>query len=170
MATWTFAPTPRMSTYITALCAGPFAAVRSEYRGIPMGVFCRRTLAQHLIRRLQAEAISASGARLAAICAPAVAAAAAPLAVLLAEQIGARFTIAPDPARPRERLEVSVTHRLKLVHRPHSLVAVPTCTVSCSIQTGQLVVNHAVASIKCSLRGTWPNLSLLSSSYPLLID
>jgi aminopeptidase N len=48
VATWQFAPTPRMSTYITALCAGPFAAVRSEYRGIPMGVFCRRTLVEHL--------------------------------------------------------------------------------------------------------------------------
>jgi Ribonuclease G/E len=68
-----------------------------------------RSLAQRLIRRLQAEAASAPGARLRASCASAVAAAAAPLAVLLAEQIGARFTIAPDPVSPRERIEVAQT-------------------------------------------------------------
>ena len=49
---------------------------------------------------------SAPGARLVATCAPGVAAAAAPLARLLAAQIGARFAIAPDPAAPRERLDV----------------------------------------------------------------
>jgi Ribonuclease G/E len=70
------------------------------------GALSDRTLAQRLIRRLQAEAASAPGARLEASCLPAVAAAAAPLAVRLAEQIGARFTIAPDPGSPRERLDV----------------------------------------------------------------
>jgi aminopeptidase N len=45
---WRFAPTPRLSTYVTALVAGPYHAVRDEYRGIPMGVFCRRSLASHL--------------------------------------------------------------------------------------------------------------------------
>jgi Ribonuclease G/E len=65
-----------------------------------------RTLAQRLIRRLQAEAASAPGSRFTATCAPGVADAAAPLAVLLASQIGARFAIVPDPACPRERLDV----------------------------------------------------------------
>ncbi len=65
-----------------------------------------RTLAQRLIRRLQAEAASAPGSRFTATCAPAVAEAAGPLAILLAGQIGARFAIVPDPACPRERLDV----------------------------------------------------------------
>jgi Ribonuclease G/E len=70
------------------------------------GSLSDRSLAQRLIRRLQAEAASAPGARLVATCAPPVATAAAPLARLLAEQIGARFVITPDPAAPRERLDV----------------------------------------------------------------
>ena len=47
-ARWTFADTQRMSTYITALVAGPYHVVRDEHRGIPMGLFCRRSLAEHL--------------------------------------------------------------------------------------------------------------------------
>ncbi|MFL6286939.1 MAG: aminopeptidase N, partial [Actinomycetes bacterium] len=47
-AQWSFAPTPRMSTYITALVAGPYHVVRDEHRGIPMGVFCRRSLSEYL--------------------------------------------------------------------------------------------------------------------------
>ncbi|HEX5016674.1 MAG TPA: aminopeptidase N [Actinomycetes bacterium] len=47
-ARWTFPATPRMSTYITALVAGPYHVVRDEHRGIPFGVFCRRSLAEHL--------------------------------------------------------------------------------------------------------------------------
>jgi Ribonuclease G/E len=70
------------------------------------GALSDRTLAQRLIRRLQAEATGAPGARLAASCSLAVAAQAAPLAAQLAEQIGARFTITPDPGSPRERLDV----------------------------------------------------------------
>jgi aminopeptidase N len=45
---WEFMPTPRVSTYITALIAGPYHVVRDEHRGIPMGLFCRRSLAEHL--------------------------------------------------------------------------------------------------------------------------
>ncbi|GGL06339.1 aminopeptidase N [Sphaerisporangium melleum] len=45
---WHFPPTPVMSTYITALVAGPYAAVRDEHDGIPLGVFCRASLAEHL--------------------------------------------------------------------------------------------------------------------------
>jgi aminopeptidase N len=51
-ATWSFEPTPRMSTYITALVAGPYHVVRDEYVGphgtYPLGVFCRTSLAQYL--------------------------------------------------------------------------------------------------------------------------
>jgi len=46
--TWVFADTPRMSTYITALVAGPYASVHDEHDGIPLGIWCRRSLAQHL--------------------------------------------------------------------------------------------------------------------------
>jgi len=66
-----------------------------------------RTLAQRLIRRLEAEASASPGSRLVATCAPSVAEAAAPLAVLLADRIGARFSIAADPVVGRERLEVA---------------------------------------------------------------
>jgi len=72
----------------------------------PDGALSDRTLAQRFIRRLQAEADAHPGARLAAACAPAVAVAAEPLARQLAERIGNRFTISPDPTVPRERLEV----------------------------------------------------------------
>ena len=51
-ATWSFEPTPRMSTYITALVAGPYHVVRDEYVGpngtYPLGIFCRASLAQYL--------------------------------------------------------------------------------------------------------------------------
>jgi aminopeptidase N len=46
--TWTFEQTPRMSTYITALVAGPYASVHDEHDGIPLGIYCRRSLVQHL--------------------------------------------------------------------------------------------------------------------------
>jgi aminopeptidase N len=45
---WLFPATPRMSTYITALVAGPYHVVRDEHDGIPLGVFCRASLAEHL--------------------------------------------------------------------------------------------------------------------------
>ena len=51
-ATWRFDPTPRISTYITAIVAGPYHVVRDEYVGphgtYPLGVFCRNSLAAHL--------------------------------------------------------------------------------------------------------------------------
>jgi aminopeptidase N len=46
--TWTFVETPRISTYITALVAGPYASVHDEHDGIPLGIYCRRSLVQHL--------------------------------------------------------------------------------------------------------------------------
>jgi Ribonuclease G/E len=70
------------------------------------GALSDRTLAQRLIRRLEAEAASQPGGRLSARCAPDIAKAAAPLAKLLAEQVGARFAISPDPALPRDRFDV----------------------------------------------------------------
>ncbi len=45
---WRFAETPRMSAYITALIAGPYASVHDEHDGIPLGIWCRRSLVQHL--------------------------------------------------------------------------------------------------------------------------
>ncbi|MGO1537952.1 MAG: aminopeptidase N [Leucobacter sp.] len=52
-ATWVFEPTPVMSSYITALIAGPYHVERAELtssdgRTIPLGVFCRESLAPHL--------------------------------------------------------------------------------------------------------------------------
>jgi aminopeptidase N len=48
----TFAPTPRISTYITALVAGPYHEERSEHTGrdgvIPLGLYCRKSLAEYL--------------------------------------------------------------------------------------------------------------------------
>ncbi len=43
-----FAQSARMSTYITALCAGPYHEVRDSHDGIDLGVYCRASMAQHL--------------------------------------------------------------------------------------------------------------------------
>ncbi|HEY2578488.1 MAG TPA: aminopeptidase N [Streptosporangiaceae bacterium] len=45
---WHFPPTPMLPTYITAVAAGPYHVVRSEHDGIPMGVYCRASLAEYL--------------------------------------------------------------------------------------------------------------------------
>ena len=52
-ATWTFEPTPRVASYITAVIAGPYhhehgELTSSDGRTIPLGVYCRGSLAQHL--------------------------------------------------------------------------------------------------------------------------
>jgi aminopeptidase N len=52
-AVWRFEPTPRISTYLVALVAGPYAVQRGELtssdgRTIPLGVFCRASLSEHL--------------------------------------------------------------------------------------------------------------------------
>ena len=52
-AIWHFDPTPRISSYITALVAGPYEVVRSELtssdgRTIPLGVFARKSLFGYL--------------------------------------------------------------------------------------------------------------------------
>ena len=46
-----FAPTPRISTYITALVAGPYAHLHDEYRGkktVPLGLYARKSLAEFM--------------------------------------------------------------------------------------------------------------------------
>ena len=45
---WHFPPTPLMSTYITHVSAGPWHVVRYEHDGIPLGIFCRQSLARYL--------------------------------------------------------------------------------------------------------------------------
>ena len=51
-ATWAFEPTPRMSTYITALVAGPYHRVSDTYTGAygtyPLDIYCRESLAKFL--------------------------------------------------------------------------------------------------------------------------
>jgi hypothetical protein len=71
------------------------------------GALSDRTLAQRLIRRLQAEGAAQPGARLTAICAPDIAKAAQPLVALLSAQMGARFVVTADPASPRKKIQVS---------------------------------------------------------------
>jgi aminopeptidase N len=43
-----FAETVRFSTYLFSVCAGPFASVHTEHRGIPLGLYCRASLIEHL--------------------------------------------------------------------------------------------------------------------------
>lgn len=46
-----FTPTPRISTYITALVAGPYYHVHDQYVGekvVPLGIYCRKSLAKSL--------------------------------------------------------------------------------------------------------------------------
>ncbi|MFG2716813.1 aminopeptidase N [Streptomyces sp. NPDC048416] len=50
---WVFEPTPRISSYITALIAGPYHSVHSSYEGadgqsVPLGIYCRPSLAEFL--------------------------------------------------------------------------------------------------------------------------
>ncbi|MFD4632165.1 aminopeptidase N [Streptomyces sp. NPDC058284] len=43
--TWQAAATPPISTYLVAVAAGPWHSVRTEHRGLPFGIHCRRSLA-----------------------------------------------------------------------------------------------------------------------------
>ncbi|MDQ1525604.1 MAG: aminopeptidase [Microbacteriaceae bacterium] len=50
---WAFSPTPILSSYVTALVAGPYQSVQSELtsrdgRVIPLGIYVRASLAQYL--------------------------------------------------------------------------------------------------------------------------
>ncbi|MFB9378295.1 aminopeptidase N [Kineococcus gynurae] len=55
---WRFDPTPRLSSYVTAVVAGPYEGRTGELtsadgRTVPLGVYCRRSLLPHL----EAEAV-----------------------------------------------------------------------------------------------------------------
>ncbi len=45
---WRFATTEKMSTYVTALVAGPYHSVHRGHRDIAMGLYCRQSLARYL--------------------------------------------------------------------------------------------------------------------------
>jgi aminopeptidase N len=45
---WAFAPTPPLATYLVSMLAGPFHAIRAEHDGVPLALFCRASLAEHL--------------------------------------------------------------------------------------------------------------------------
>ncbi|MGY0487140.1 aminopeptidase N [Streptomyces sp. WG-D5] len=45
---WRAATTPPLSTYLVAVAAGPWHSIRTEHRGLPFGLHCRRSLAPHL--------------------------------------------------------------------------------------------------------------------------
>ncbi|MHA6667802.1 aminopeptidase N [Homoserinimonas sp. A447] len=52
-ATWSFAPTPILSSYVTAIVAGPYESIRGELtsrdgRTIPLGIFSRKSLSQYV--------------------------------------------------------------------------------------------------------------------------
>ena len=53
VSVWNFEPTPRISSYITALVAGPYVEVNDQVvsssgKVVPLGVFCRKSLFEHL--------------------------------------------------------------------------------------------------------------------------
>jgi aminopeptidase N len=43
-----FETLPRFSTYLLCIVAGPYHAVRDDHNGIPLGLFCRRSLVKYL--------------------------------------------------------------------------------------------------------------------------
>jgi aminopeptidase N len=45
---WTFRPTPPISTYVTAVVAGPYHGVQDTTGDVPLGLYCRQSLAQYL--------------------------------------------------------------------------------------------------------------------------
>jgi aminopeptidase N len=45
---WRFEPTPVISTYLAAVVAGPYHAVHDHHGALPLGLYCRESLAPHL--------------------------------------------------------------------------------------------------------------------------
>ena len=45
---WTFGATPKMSSYLTAIVAGPYHGVRDRHGDVDLGIFCRQSLASYL--------------------------------------------------------------------------------------------------------------------------
>ena len=50
---WHFGDTPRLSTYVVVVNAGPFHEVRRQHDGYDLGFFCRQSLVPHLERDLE---------------------------------------------------------------------------------------------------------------------
>jgi aminopeptidase N len=48
---WRLAETKPLATYFVTVCAGPYASVRSEHDGIPLGIHARASLREHLERQ-----------------------------------------------------------------------------------------------------------------------
>ena len=48
IARWQFPAGPVMPTYITLIAAGPYFEVTGQHDGIPLGIYCRRSLAKYL--------------------------------------------------------------------------------------------------------------------------
>ena len=48
---WTFKQTPLIPTYLVAFVAGEFHIVQTEHNGIPLGLWCRESLATYLDRQ-----------------------------------------------------------------------------------------------------------------------
>lgn len=47
-ATWYFAPTAPISTYIYAMVAGPFVVWQDKYKDVPLRIFARKSLARYI--------------------------------------------------------------------------------------------------------------------------
>jgi aminopeptidase N len=45
---WEFADTPLLSTYLMTVAAGPYHGRHNVHDGVPLGLYCRRSLAPHL--------------------------------------------------------------------------------------------------------------------------
>ncbi|KAB1946624.1 aminopeptidase N [Micromonospora sp. ALFpr18c] len=45
---WEFAPTVPLATYLFSLVAGPYHVRRAEHDGVPLALYCRQSLAEHL--------------------------------------------------------------------------------------------------------------------------
>jgi aminopeptidase N len=51
LAEWKFTTTPRITTYLDCLIAGPYSHVHDVYKGqkeIPLGIYCRKSMMQYL--------------------------------------------------------------------------------------------------------------------------
>ncbi|EON23950.1 aminopeptidase N [Nocardioides sp. CF8] len=50
---WHFGDTPRLSTYVVVVNAGPFHEIRQQHDGYDLGFFCRQSLVAHLERDVE---------------------------------------------------------------------------------------------------------------------
>ncbi|HEX9098368.1 MAG TPA: aminopeptidase N [Candidatus Dormibacteraeota bacterium] len=61
---WSFPTTKVISTYLAAVVAGHYHSVHTQHRGIPLGVYCRQSLAPYLDTDEMAEIVELTGAGL----------------------------------------------------------------------------------------------------------